>query len=323
MFDMDCRYYEREFPEVEDLVMVQVNRIEDHGAYVSLLEYGNLEGLILVSELSKRRIRSISKLVRVGQIQCCAVMRVEKGNVDLSKKKVRSDEARLFEAKFANAKSVHSLMRHVASHHTIAVAEVCRSISWPVSVFTCCLMFQIYRQYGNAHEALRRVASGTGDDVLRFLNDNSKQATAFEAVLLDIVRRKLTPQPVKIRCDVEVSCFNYKGVDAVKNALILGKSSSNSEATVSIRLVAPPQYMISTQTFQKDLGFRTYLIILFVRLFSIEECIRIIQAEVEASGGRFAIKSKPQIVGDDDIVAADESAESDSGSESANISDDE
>lgn len=132
---MDCRYYEREFPEIEDLVMVQVNRIEDHGAYVSLLEYGNLEGLILVSELSKRRIRSISKLVRVGQIQCCAVLRVEKGNVDLSKKKVRSDEARVFEAKFANAKAVHSLMRHVATHHNVSVADVCRSISWPVSGF--------------------------------------------------------------------------------------------------------------------------------------------------------------------------------------------
>jgi len=133
MSETDCRYYERKFPEIEDLVMVQVTRIEEHGAYVSLLEYDYMEGLILVSELSKRRIRSISKLVRVGQIQCCAVLRVEKGNVDLSKKKVRTEEARLFEAKFANAKAVHSIMRHIATHHNLSVHAICESVSWPVS----------------------------------------------------------------------------------------------------------------------------------------------------------------------------------------------
>lgn len=37
------------------------------GAYVALLEYNNIEGMILLSELSRRRIRSINKLIRVGK----------------------------------------------------------------------------------------------------------------------------------------------------------------------------------------------------------------------------------------------------------------
>lgn len=37
------------------------------GAYVSLLEYGNIEGMILLSELSRRRIRSVQKLIKVGR----------------------------------------------------------------------------------------------------------------------------------------------------------------------------------------------------------------------------------------------------------------
>lgn len=36
------------------------------GAYVSLLEYNGIEGMILLSELSRRRIRSITKLIKVG-----------------------------------------------------------------------------------------------------------------------------------------------------------------------------------------------------------------------------------------------------------------
>lgn len=34
---------------------------------MSLLEYNNIEGMILLSELSRRRIRSVNKLVKVGR----------------------------------------------------------------------------------------------------------------------------------------------------------------------------------------------------------------------------------------------------------------
>lgn len=39
------------------------------GAYVSLLEYDSIEGMILLSELSRRRIRSVNKLIRVGRME--------------------------------------------------------------------------------------------------------------------------------------------------------------------------------------------------------------------------------------------------------------
>ena len=48
------------------------------GAYVKLLEYDNIDGLILLSELSRRRIRSIQKLIRVGRNEVVVVLRVDK-----------------------------------------------------------------------------------------------------------------------------------------------------------------------------------------------------------------------------------------------------
>jgi len=56
--------YEQKFPEVDDVVVVQVTKIAEMGAYVSLLEYNGIEGMILLSELSRRRIRSINKLIK-------------------------------------------------------------------------------------------------------------------------------------------------------------------------------------------------------------------------------------------------------------------
>lgn len=80
---LSCRFYSQKYPEVEDVVMVKVRSIAEMGAYVSLLEYNNIEGMILLSELSRRRIRSINKLIRVGRDECVVVIRVdkEKGNL--------------------------------------------------------------------------------------------------------------------------------------------------------------------------------------------------------------------------------------------------
>ena len=41
---LTCRFYEQKFPEMEDVVMVNVRSIADMGAYVHLLEYNNIEG---------------------------------------------------------------------------------------------------------------------------------------------------------------------------------------------------------------------------------------------------------------------------------------
>ncbi len=72
---LTCRFYEQKFPEMEDVVMVNVRSIADMGAYVHLLEYNNIEGMILLSELSRRRIRSINKLIRVGRTEPVVVIR--------------------------------------------------------------------------------------------------------------------------------------------------------------------------------------------------------------------------------------------------------
>ncbi len=75
---MRCRYYENQFPEPEEVVIVNVTQIGEMGAYVTLLEYDDIQGMILLSELSRRRIRSINKLVRVNRTEIVKVIRVDK-----------------------------------------------------------------------------------------------------------------------------------------------------------------------------------------------------------------------------------------------------
>merc|ERR1719252_537348 len=113
---LECRFYEEPFPEVESLVMVNVRNIAEMGAYVSLLEYNNIEGMILLSEVSRRRIRSVNKLIRVGKQEVCMVLRVdkEKGYIDLSKRRVSAEDVQKCDERFQRSKAVHSIVRHVS-----------------------------------------------------------------------------------------------------------------------------------------------------------------------------------------------------------------
>jgi translation initiation factor 2 subunit 1 len=68
------------------------------------------------------------------------------------------------------------------------------------------------------------------------------------------VRLRLAPQPVKIRSDIEVSCFTYEGIDAVKAALKAGEDRSTRDVQIKINLIAPPMYVMTTMTLDKQLG---------------------------------------------------------------------
>ncbi len=118
---LSCRFYKQKYPEIDDVVMVNVRSIAEMGAYVHLLGYKNIEGMILLSELSRRRIRSINKLIRVGRNECVVVIRVDKdkGYIDLSKRRVSPEEVKKCEEKFNKAKTVGSF--NSPSHFSVSL----------------------------------------------------------------------------------------------------------------------------------------------------------------------------------------------------------
>jgi len=71
------RFYEAKLPMVDEAVMCSVKQVDDVSAYVELLEYNNIQGMVLISELSRRRIRSVQKLLKVGRNEVLVVIRVD------------------------------------------------------------------------------------------------------------------------------------------------------------------------------------------------------------------------------------------------------
>jgi translation initiation factor 2 subunit 1 len=274
--NLNCRFYENPFPEIESVVMVNVRNIADMGAYVSLMEYNNIEGMILLSELSRRRIRSIHKLIRVNRNEVVMVLRVdkEKGYIDLSKRRVSPEDVAACEDRFNKAKAVHGVLRHVAERRKYFLQDLYERIGWP-----------LYKKYGHAYDAFKLAISddkNTGDpfadiDVPDDLKDEIK---------LYILRR-LAPQPTKIRSDIEVSCFSYEGIDAIRAALFAGMAVGGENSQIKIKLIAPPIYVLSTTTLEKDAGVAL-----------LNDAIEAIRSVITEKGGKMDVKMAPKAVSD-------------------------
>lgn len=276
-----CRFYEQKFPEVDDVVMVTVRSIAEMGAYVTLAEYDNVEGMILLSELSRRRIRSIQKLIRVGRSECVVVLRVdkEKGYIDLSKRRVSAEEARKCEEKFNKGKAVNSILRHVAEVTNADIETLYKESAWKLD-----------KKFGGPARSYDAFRLAITEDPSIF--DQIELDGKLKDSLVDNIRRRLTPQPVKIRSDLEVACYAYEGINAVKDALRAGLAVSEPDSEVKINLIAPPLYVMTTVSLDKDKGVE----ILNKALAAIKEVIT-------AKKGSMNVKMEPCAV-----TATDEAA---------------
>lgn len=72
--------------------------------------------------------------------------------------------------------------------------------------------------------------------------------------LLKNIKRRMTPQPLKIRADVELTCFAYDGVERIRDAMRAAEAASTEDCPVRMKLVAPPLYVLTTQTLDKNKG---------------------------------------------------------------------
>ncbi|WKX88736.1 hypothetical protein Q1695_008394 [Nippostrongylus brasiliensis] len=281
MTTMRCRFYENHFPDIEETVVVNVRQIADMGAYVSLSEYNGKEGMILLSELSRRRIRSVNKLIRVGRSECVVVIRVDKdkGYIDLSKRRVYSKDLILCEERFAKAKAINSILRHVAEQLGYDKDEQLEDLY----MRTAWHFDRKEKKKAAAYDVFKRAIAEP-----HVLDECDITPEVREALLEDI-RKKLTPQAVKIRADIEVSCFSYDGIDAIKEALIAGKNCSTDAMPIKINLIAAPHFVVTTQTLDRENG-----------LTAVNDALNVVKETIEKYGGKFTIKEEARVVTDVD-----------------------
>ena len=126
-------------------------------------------------------------------------------------------------------------------------------------------------------------------------NDIEFPGEAVKKELFQYIGKKLTPHPTKVRSDIEVTCFGYDGIDAVKDALYTAEEGNSPDNQIRVKLVAPPLYVLTSQCLDKNKGIKL-----------LEEAIERVTAKIQQSNGRCAVKMAPQAVTESDDAALKE-----------------
>jgi translation initiation factor 2 subunit 1 len=105
--------------------------------------------------------------------------------------------------------------------------------------------------------------------------------------LKSYIANRLTPQPIKVRADVEVTCFGYEGIDAIKTALRTAEANNTAETSVKVRLVSSPLYVLTSTCLDEKKG-----------IARLEEAIVEIRKSIEGAGvgGSMTVKMAPRAV---------------------------
>jgi len=107
--------------------------------------------------------------------------------------------------------------------------------------------------------------------------------------LRSYIGKRLTPQPTKVRADIEVTCFGYDGIDAVKAALRRAEANNTEDNQVKVRLVSPPLYVLTSMCLEKNTG-----------ITRLQEAIVDVRKNIKEAGGKLVVKMEPKAVTESD-----------------------
>jgi len=272
---LKCRFYRRKYPRVDEVVMANVVSVTNVLIHVQLPQYDNIQGIVLLSEVSRRRIRSINNHLRVGTKEPLIVVNVdeEHGNIDLSKRRISSQsEVEACEAEYAKRKTIASILGRVAELLKYESEEQLEALvaktAWHFDV----------KHIGGAYQAFSEAVADPS------IFDACGLEKRTQEVLVSTVQSRMIRQAVTVRGLFEINCYTYEGIDAIKHALKKGLEWNCEEYPLSINLVKSPLYKITITTLDSTGGVRF-----------INDVLAAVREAIESRSGKFTLVMAPNV----------------------------
>ena len=215
----------QEMPEQGEIVLATVTKVMDHGAYVSLDEYDDIQGFLHISEIAPGWIRSVNRFVKYGEKKVLLVKKVNigRGDIDLSLKQVSKDQKKQKLKEVKKFEKGRTLLQSVKEKASLSDMEIER------------LEDMIYSKFDSVYDAFIDIGRN-GSAAVKDLNISKKTISVMEEVC-----SKIKLPSVEIRGIMEITSNSPNGVDIIKKVL-LGVSK---DSAIGISYLGAPKYRLS------------------------------------------------------------------------------
>ena len=221
----------QELPETGEIVIATVSKVSDHGAYVTLDEYNNVQGFLHISEIAPGWVRNVGKYVKEGEKKVLLVKKVrsDRSEIDLSLKQISKDQKKKKLLDVKRYEKGKTIMQSVKEAGKISNKDL------------EALEESIFSKYDSIYDAFLDVAR-KGIQVLDDLKLSKKTISAIEDV-----SSKMRLPSVEIRGILELTCTKPDGVEVIKK--ILGSASKKEgSSNIDITYVGAPKYRVSVSS---------------------------------------------------------------------------
>ena len=216
----------QEMPEQGEIILATITKVMDHGAYVSLDEYDDIQGFLHISEIAPGWIRSVNRFVKEGEKKVLLVKKVNlgKGEIDLSLKQVSNDQKKQKLKEVKKFEKSKTLLQSVKEKAKLSDKEIEK------------LEDSIYSKFDSVYDAFIEIGR-KGINIVKDLKLNKKTILAIEEIC-----SKIKLPSVEIRGIMEITNNKSDGVEIIKKVLL---DAMKKDTTISITYLGAPKYRLA------------------------------------------------------------------------------
>jgi translation initiation factor 2 subunit 1 len=216
----------QEMPEQGEIVLATVTKVMDHGAYVTLDEYDDVQGFLHISEIAPGWIRSINRFVKDGEKKVLLVKKInlKRGDIDLSLKQISKDQKKQKLKEVKKYEKGKTLLQNVQEKAKLSDEEIEK------------LEDIIYSKFDSVYDAFIEI----GRNGIESVNE-LKLAKKTATVIAEICSKIKLPS-VEIRGIIEITSDKSDGVEIIKKILI---DVLKKDSTIDITYLGAPKYRLS------------------------------------------------------------------------------
>jgi translation initiation factor 2 subunit 1 len=191
-----------EYPERDELVVVQITQILDYGVFVELLEYNNARGFVHISNVSSSWVKNIRMFVKANQVRVAKVLNIDtvKKQIDLSFAGVSPQREKQKLSDFKQVNREEKLIHLLAKQENKKFDDVWNEVANP-----------LIEEYDSLYVALEKVA--LGEDIEKFVGK------AWIKPIQLLVEKNVVVSKKVLKGTLKLSSLESNGLNDVKKLL--------------------------------------------------------------------------------------------------------
>ena len=212
----------QELPEIGEIVIATIKKTGDHGAYVSLDEYDNIQGFLHISEIAPGWVRKVTKYVKEGDKKVLLVKKIQedRAEIDLSLKQISKEQRKKKLLDVKRFEKEQGILKNIQDKVKLSSKEIDD------------LEEKLLSKYKSVYDAIIAIAA-KNISVIDDLGFSEKIKSTIEEL-----STKIKLPSVEIRGILEMTSNKPDGIEAVnKSNLIVAENRSEGTWKGSLTMI--------------------------------------------------------------------------------------